>query len=173
MSPGREKGLDFGGFFRVALVGASLEAGREAHLHLGVDASGKSRVRIKVGEAAAKQKQVEGFVTEAFGGRARRERAIKILGSRFCNRVGYIYARIAILHRHPQEIWRIEVEAFTGAFAESLVRRGVERERGLEIGSGGSVFDTGDAFGEAKAFGLGRFGVKEAFEASPDVGGSR
>ena len=65
------------------------------------------------------------------------------------------------------------METLAGAFAECVMRRGIERERGLEVGAGCRVFDADDAFGEAEAFRLSWFRVEEAFEAAADIGGSR
>ena len=40
----REKALDGGGFFFIALVSAALEAGRETHFHFGINAAGKAGI---------------------------------------------------------------------------------------------------------------------------------
>ena len=63
------------GLFGVALVGAALVAGREAHLHLRVDAAGMARIGIQIVGAAAQQKQLQRLFGKALRRRARSETA--------------------------------------------------------------------------------------------------
>ncbi len=64
-----EKGHHARGFVGVQLVGAALEAGRQAHLHLGIDAAGMGRVGIEFLDAAADFEEVERVVGELLGRR--------------------------------------------------------------------------------------------------------
>ncbi len=48
--------------FRITFIAASLEAGRKAHLHLGVNAARKFRVRCKLLRAAPQQKKIQRVV---------------------------------------------------------------------------------------------------------------
>src|SRR5579862_971741 len=118
LAAGGEKGVDGGGLLRVALVGAALEAGCEALLHLGVDAAGKARIGMEVFVAAAQIEEVEHAFEEGFGGDAGREGSEEIGGGGFCNAIGYIYAGISVVHRHAQKGRRLEMEALARAFSE-------------------------------------------------------
>ena len=72
--------FDCRGLFVVALVAATLVARGEAHLHLGVDATGMARVGMKIVDAAAQQKELEHFVGVAFGRGAGGERSVGPIG---------------------------------------------------------------------------------------------
>jgi hypothetical protein len=59
--------LDRLGLLRVALVRAALVAGREAHLHLGVDATGVGGVGVQLLGTATQQEELERLVGKALG----------------------------------------------------------------------------------------------------------
>src|SRR5271168_1287942 len=61
------------GFLGIASISAALLAGREAHLHLAIDAAGMFRVRREIVFAAAQQKELQQFFAVTLGSRARRE----------------------------------------------------------------------------------------------------
>src|SRR5271157_5321426 len=56
---------------RILLVGATFEARRQAHLHLGINAAGKGGIGIQVEGAAAHFEQVERVVGELLGSNPR------------------------------------------------------------------------------------------------------
>src|SRR5215469_2162689 len=76
ISAGIEIGLctaDFGG---ISLIRAALEAGREAHFHLGVDAAGKRGIGMKIVDAAAHLEEVQRVVHEFLGHKPRGKRSV-------------------------------------------------------------------------------------------------
>ena len=75
-----QKTLDRRSLFGIALVRAALVAGREAHLHLGVDAAGMARIGIEIVGAAAQQKELQSLFGKALGRRARSERPVGPVG---------------------------------------------------------------------------------------------
>ncbi len=103
LAAGGQKAFDGGGFFGIALVGAALVAGREAHLHLGIDAAGMAGIGIEIVGAAAQQKKLESLVGIALGGGARRERAVRPVGFALAGAVGDGDARIGIAAEKADE----------------------------------------------------------------------
>src|SRR5437016_11773531 len=63
-------------FSMIVSISASLEAGSQAHLHFGINASRKGRVRMQVFGAAAHFEEVERVAGKFLGGSARREGAV-------------------------------------------------------------------------------------------------
>src|SRR5271165_540272 len=60
----------------VLLIRAALEAWGETHLHLGINAAGKSGIGTKVVDAAAHFEQIKRVVGELLGGNTRKKRSI-------------------------------------------------------------------------------------------------
>ncbi len=126
-------GCGFGG---VLLWRAGLFAGREALVHLAVDAAGMLGVGREVFVAAAEFEEVEDGVAVALGGEARGEGAVHLGEAALGELVGGVDAGEGVLHRHAEEVGRVELEAAAG-FGVSEEGGGgvVEDERGLEARS--------------------------------------
>src|SRR5438094_2798587 len=73
---GVEECLHTHDFSMIVSISASLEAGSQAHLHFGINASRKGRVRMQVFGAAAHFEEVERVASKFLGGSARREGAV-------------------------------------------------------------------------------------------------
>ncbi len=72
-------------FFRIAFVAASFEAGRKTHLHLGINAARKLRVRCKLLRAAPQQKEIQRVVGILLGLGPRGKRTEVRAGRRAAN----------------------------------------------------------------------------------------
>src|ERR1039458_2533534 len=99
-------------FGRVFLVAASLEAGRQAHFHLVINAAGELRVGMEIVNAAAHLEQVERIVGKLLGGDAGGERP-KILrvAPDSANARGDRRSRVRIVEDHLDQ--RRETQAQT------------------------------------------------------------
>ena len=114
---GGEEGLDCGGFGGVggrALGRAGLVAGREALVHLTVDAAGMLGIRGEVLGAAAELEEVEDGVAVAVGGGARRKRAVGVGQRAAAETVGGVDAREGVPGGEAEEEGRVQAQAAAG-----------------------------------------------------------
>ena len=169
-----EEGFDGGGLGGVggrALGRAGLVAGREALVHLTVDAAGMLRIRREVLGAAAELEEVEDRVAVAVGGGARGERAVGVGQRAAAEVVGGVDARVGVPGGEAEEEGRVQAQAAAGlGEAEDCGGGVVERERGLELGAGDGVVDAGDASAEVEALTLGVRRREDAGDAAAEVG---
>ena len=135
-----EEGFDACDFGGVLLVGAALEAGREAHLHFRIDAAGKSGVGIQFLDAAADLEEVERVVGELFGRGARGKRAV-IDALRAAQVRGDGDARVAVFQAEASQRRGAEAQAILVSLGENRAQGLVEDESGFEIRAGGRVLD--------------------------------
>ena len=173
---GGEEGLDRGGLGGVggrALGRAGLVAGREALVHLTVDAAGMLGIRREVLGAAAELEEVEDGVAVAVGGGARRKGAVGVGERAAAETVGGVDARKGVLGGEAQEEGRVQTQAAAGfGLREDADGRVVERERGLELGAGDGEVDAGNAVAQVEALGLGVGRGEDAGDAAAEVGGA-
>jgi hypothetical protein len=129
-------------------------------------------VGLEVFVAAAQLEEVKHGVAVALGGEARGEGAIHLREAAFGELVRRVDARESVLHRHAEEVGRVDFEAASG-FGVSEESGGgvVEDERGFEGGTGNAVLDARDFFAEVETLGLGLGRVKKTPHASAKVGG--
>ena len=141
--------LHRGRLLRIPLVRASLEAGRKAHLHLGVDAAGERGVWLQVVGAAAQLEQVQRLVQKTLGSRARGERAVAAIDRFFSQPVGDVRAGISVLAGEPDEERRVQPQPLAGLGRAVDLRVGaIEQQRGFKIRAGGRVFHAANALAQ-------------------------
>jgi len=176
LAVGGEEGFDGGGLGGVGGCScgrAGLIAGREALVHLLVDAAGVLGIRREVLGAAAEFEEVEDGVAVAVGGGARGKRAVAVGEGAAAEAVGGVDARVGVPGGEAEEEGRVQAQAAAGlGEAEDGGGGAIERERGLELGAGDGVVDAGYASAEVEALGL-RVGRREdAGDAAAEVGGA-
>ena len=162
-------GCGFGG---VLLGRAGLFAGRDALVHLAVDAAGMLGVGSEVFMAAAEFEEVEDGVAVPLGGEAGGEGAVHLGEAALGELVGGVDAGEGVLHGHAEEVRGVELEAAAGFDVSEEGGGGVvEDERGFEGGAGDAVLDACDFVAEVEAFGLRLGRVEETPHAPAEVGG--
>ena len=176
LAAGVEEGLHGGGLgcvSRGALGRAGLVAGREALLHLLVDAAGMLGIRREVFDAAAEFEEVEDGVAVAVGGGARGERAVEVGQRALAEAVGGVDARVGVVGGEAEEERRAQLEA-AARFVEAEDGGGgvVEGERRLELRAGDGVVDAGYAVAQVEALGLRVRRREDAGDAAAEVGGA-
>ncbi len=166
----REKAFDSRRFLSVALVRAALEAGREAHLHLGINAAGIARVWIQFKCAAAQQKQLEHLFCVALGGGARRERSVRPVSFAQAGPIRDCNSRIRIAAEKTDEGRMAQVHSLKHLCAENLLQKRKLREQRLELGTGELPFDAADEASEVQATRVLRRRLEQAVKSGAKIG---
>ena len=166
-----EVGLHPGHLGVVVLVGAALEAGRETHFHLGVDAAGKLRVGMEIVHAAPHLEEIERVVGEFFRGRTRWERpVVKRAPAQTSQPGGDRSARVFIFHVQLEQRGEAQAEAVGVGLGEGLAQHAIQEKAGFEIGTGGGVLDGAHAVAQVQSSRLFRR-AQEAVQAAAQIGG--
>ena len=172
-SPAESKiGLHAVYFCGIFFVGAAFEAGREAHLHLGIDAAGEFRVGMQVVDAAAHLEEVQRIVHELLGGDAREERAVvERASAEPAKPRGDGGARVFVFEMQLHQRREAEAQAVGIGLGKGGPQDAVEQEAGLEVRSGGRVLDCADAVAQVELLGALFDGPEQALEAASQVCG--
>src|SRR5579859_6493199 len=167
-----QKTLDPNDLRTVFVIGAAAKAGRQAHLHLGIDAAGKFRIGMQVFDAAPHLEEVKRVVHELLCRHARSKRpVVEVLArqpsqSRCDRSAGEFVFQMQLDQGSEAEAQAIGV-SFWKSGAEDLI----EDKSRFEVGARQRVFNRADAVAQVEALGSLLWRGKQALQAPAKVGG--
>src|SRR5208337_1780076 len=157
---------------RVFLVGAALEARRQAHLHLGINAAGECWIGTQIEGAAAHLEQVERVVGEFLRGHTRGKRpkvlradsqaggstglqpgeyfAVQNSGFSPGDARGHGRAWVRIVENELDQRRKAQPYALVVALGELAAQNFVEQERRLEVRASRSPLDPADTIAQVQ-----------------------
>ena len=120
----------------ILLVAAAFEAGRQAHLHLGINAAGKRRIRIQLEIAAPQLEEIERIVEKFLRRRARREGPVIARAGapgQLGDAAGDVGARIRIFQIKFDDCREAQLEALAIVARKLAAQRLIKQEARFEI----------------------------------------
>src|SRR5882762_5534231 len=159
-------------FRAVFIIAATLEAWRQTHLHLRVDAAWKCRVRMQVVHTTAHLEEVERVVGKLFRSHTRRKRTVierLAISATQTRRDGS--PRIFVLHVQLHQGRETQPQPIGISLRKGAAQEPVEQEPGFEVRTGGRVFDPADQAAQIQPFRAFFGRAQQPKQASPQVGG--